>query len=66
MSYQVPGGPVVTFDTLEWERQVALFCQSQGITNDAQFQSTVSGVTAGSAGELLIVKTLAKCTKLVP
>jgi hypothetical protein len=67
MPYQVDAAsPVVTFDTIEMERQVAIFCQGQGIANNAAYLTVVNGLTAGSAGELLAVKALLKCVKLSP
>lgn len=65
MAYQIdPTKPRVMFDILELEKQAAAVFDSLGITNDTQRANTVNALTAGSAGELLIVKMIANSMKL--
>jgi hypothetical protein len=58
--------PEVTFDGAAFEKSIAQFCKTNGITTNAQYVSGVAGITAGSALELAAVKALLLSVTLVP
>jgi len=60
------GNTLVTFNITAAEIQVAAFCVANNLTTDAERAAFVSGITAGSAAELAIVKAFANCFHLSP
>jgi hypothetical protein len=67
MSYQVTStDPVVTWDSFELEKQIAIACKANGITNDVAYRTAINGMAAGSALEKASVQAIMLSAKLTP
>jgi len=67
MSYRVTASdPEITLVLSLFEKAVANFCKSNGITSQAQYDAGVAGITAGSALELAAVKAMLGSITVTP